>query len=234
MTGPAGKSGGAWPDAERAPAPGTVVSVNVGMPRAVQWQGRPVLTSIFKNPVDGAVHVGASNLDGDRQADPSVHGGRHKAVYLYPAEHYAGWRGMLGDLPWGAFGENLTTTGLTEGAVSVGDRLRVGTAELVVTQPRLPCFKLGIRFGRPDIERRFLASGSTGFYLSVTREGEVRSGDAVTVAERAAGSATIAEVVSLFQTDRPDRALLRRLVALAALPDGLRARFRKQLGDAGA
>ncbi len=211
-----------------------MVSVNVGLPRTVEWQGRPVLTSIFKSPVDGAVRVGASNLAGDRQADPSVHGGRHKAVYLYPAEHYAHWRADLGDITWGAFGENLTTVGLTEDAVCVGDRLRVGTAELVVTQPRLPCYKLGIRFGRADMERRFLQSRLTGFYLSVAREGAVRAGDAVTVAERAAPSATIAEVVSLYGADRPDRDLLRRLVDLAALPDGLRTRFREQLRDADA
>lgn len=215
-----------------APAPSTLLSVNVGLPRTVEWRGKPVRTAIFKSPVDGPVRVETTNLVGDGQADPSVHGGVHKAVYLYPAEHYAYWRADLGDLTWGAFGENLTTTGLTEDAVRVGDRLRVGSAELVVTQPRLPCFKLGIRFGHEDMQRQFLRSGRTGFYLSVAREGEVRAGDPVTVAERAAGSVTIAEVVSLLGTDRPDRSRLRRLAELSALPEGLRRRFREQLGEA--
>jgi MOSC domain-containing protein YiiM len=219
---------------ESSQLPATLISVNVGLPRTVEWQGEPVRTSIFKSPVDGPVRVGPSNLTGDQQADLSVHGGALKAVYAYPSEHYAYWRGELGHLPWGAFGENLTTAGLAEGAVRIGDRLSIGTAELVVTQPRLPCFKLGIRFGRADIERLFLRSGRTGFYLSVAREGEVRAGDAVAVAAPEAESVTIAEVVSLYQTDRPDPELLRRLASLSAVPERLRRRFRKQLDELGA
>ena len=212
----------------RDPAP-TLLSVNVGLPRSVEWQGKPCRTSIFKAPVDGRVHVGPTNLAGDQQADLSVHGGIHKAVYLYPSEHYTYWRRELGELPWGAFGENLTTSGLTEDAVRIGDRLRVGTAELVVSQPRLPCFKLSIRFGRADMERLFLRSGRTGFYLSVAREGEVAAGDSVAFVERARDSATVAEVVGLYGTDRPDRELMRRLLGLPALPEGLRERFQRQL-----
>jgi len=209
--------------------PSTVVSVNVGLPRTVEWQGKSVRTAIFKSPVEGTVHVGPLNLEGDGQADPDVHGGPFKAVYLYPAEHYAAWRAHLGALDWGAFGENLTARGLSENTATIGDRLRVGTAELIVTQPRLPCFKLGIRFGRPDVERLFLQSGMTGFYLSVAREGEVRAGDAVAVVEPAAGSVTVAEVVSLYRADRPDRELLSRVAGLPALPERLRKRFRRQL-----
>src|SRR5882724_12583457 len=155
-----------------------VLSVNVGSPREVQWQGRPVRTSIWKSPVTGPVIVKTLNLDGDQQADLTVHGGEKKAVYVYPSEHYALWRAELPgvDLPWGAFGENLTTEGLMEDSVHIGDRFRIGSAELVVTQPRMPCFKLGIRFGRPDIVKRFLRSGRTGFYLTVTREGQVEAG----------------------------------------------------------
>jgi len=210
-----------------------VVSVNVGRARTVEWQGRSVRTSIYKSPVDGAVRVERSNLAGDEQADPSVHGGVNKAVYLYPAEHYAFWRAELGELPWGAFGENLTATGLLEDAVYVGDRLSVGTAELTVTQPRLPCFKLGIRLGRSDIERLFLQSGRTGFYLAVTREGEVKAGDAVGVVQRAAESVSIAELVELQRTDRPDPERLRRLACLGALPEGLKRRFQRQLAELG-
>jgi MOSC domain-containing protein YiiM len=210
---------------------GSLVSVNVGLPRTVEWKGESVRTGIFKSPVEGAVRVGTTNLAGDQQADPSVHGGALKAVYVYPAEHYAYWRPLLGDLAWGAFGENLTTLGLAEDAVWVGDRLRVGTAEFVVTQPRLPCFKLGIRFGRADIQKRFLHSGLTGFYLSVAGEGQVQAGDDVTIVERAAESVSIAEFVGLYRMDQPDRELLRRLATLAALPESLRTRFKKELRE---
>jgi len=152
-------------------------------------------------------------------------------VYLYPSEHYAFWRADLGALGWGAFGENLTTAGLSEATTRIGDRLRVGTAELVVTQPRLPCFKLELRFGRPGLERRFLRSGRTGFYLSVAAEGEVRAGDPIVV-EPEADSVTIAEVVGLYRTDRPDRELLRRLAGLPALPEALRLKYGKKLKEA--
>jgi MOSC domain-containing protein YiiM len=209
----------------------SLLSVNVGLPRSVEWQGEPCSTSIFKSPVEGRVHVGPTNIVGDRQADLSVHGGSHKAVYLYPSEHYAYWRPVLGPLAPGAFGENLTTAGLTEDTVRIGDRLRVGTAELVVTQPRLPCYKLSIRFGRADIVKLFLRSGRTGFYLSVAREGDVAAGDAIAFATRAEGSATVAEVVGLYGTDRPDREVLHRLAGLAALPESLRERYRKQLRE---
>lgn len=222
------------------PAPGSrnasvtaprLVSVNVGLPRDHCWGGRAVRTGIFKHPVTGAVHVGPLNLDGDGQGNLSVHGGAAKAVYLYPAEHYTAWRDELGELPWGAFGENLTTRGLSEGTVRIGDRLRVGTAELVVTQPRLPCFKLELRFGRPGLEKAFLARGLTGFYLSVAREGELRSGDAVEPMSRATEPVTVADVVSLYQAEgRGDVELMRRVSELAALPERMRRHFRKLLG----
>ena len=158
-----------------------VLSVNVGGPREVEWQGETVFTSIFKDPVPGRVRVGKFNLHGDRQSDLEVHGGTDKAVYAYPSEHYAFWRKELPGLalPWGVFGENLSTEGMLEDAVHVGDRFRVGSAEFVVTQPRMPCYKLALRFGRPDMVKRFLRSGRTGFYLAVLREGEVGAGDAI-------------------------------------------------------
>lgn len=170
-----------------------IVSINVGLPREVAWQGRTILTSIFKEPVAGPVRVRRLNLDGDRQSDLTVHGGAAKAVYVYPAEHYPFWREQLGepDLAPGAFGENFTTDGLVEETVRIGDRLRIGSAEFIVTQPRLPCFKLQLRFGRLDIIRRFLRSGRSGFYLAVTREGEVTAGDEIALAP--GGGMTIAE-----------------------------------------
>ena len=150
-----------------------LVSVNVGLPRVVDWHGRPVRTSIWKSPVEGAVPVRRLNLEGDQQSDLSVHGGADKAVYAYPCEHYEYWIRELQakDLPWGAFGENFTSEGLLEEHARIGDRLRVGSADFVVTQPRMPCFKLGIRFDRLDIVKRFLRARRTGFYLSVMREG---------------------------------------------------------------
>jgi MOSC domain-containing protein YiiM len=158
-----------------------VVSVNVGMPRHVEYNGEPIATGIFKESVTGPVLVKQLNLEGDRQADLRVHGGRLKSVYVYPAEHYGFWRKELPDtdLPWGVFGENLTTEGLLETEVRPGDRLRIGTAEFAVTQPRYPCFKLGIRFGRKDIIRRFAKSLRTGFYLSVEKTGELQADDPV-------------------------------------------------------
>ncbi len=209
-----------------------VLSVNVGLPRDVPWDGKPVRTGIFKSPAAGPVRVGRLNLEGDGQGDLTVHGGLHKAVYAYPSEHYDRWRVELGepDLAWAAFGENLTVRGFTEGSVKIGDRLLAGTAELVVTQPRFPCFKLGIRFGRPDMERRFLRSGLTGFYLSVAREGTVAAGDAVTLLEAAADSMTVAEIVDLYRAEGGlDRALVLKASQLAGLPEGLRNHFRKRL-----
>jgi MOSC domain-containing protein YiiM len=163
-----------------------VVSLNVGGPREVEWRGRLVRTSIWKEPVQGPVRVTSLNLDGDAQSDLSVHGGPDKAVYAYPAEHYGYWQRELDvdALPWAAFGENLTTSGILEPDIAIGDRVRVGSAELMVTQPRLPCFKLGIRFGRDDMVKRFLQSGRSGFYFAVVREGEITAGDRLEIAIR--------------------------------------------------
>lgn len=212
---------------------GNVVSVNVGLPREVEALGTIVLTSIFKAPVSGPVRVGLLNLDGDRQSDLSVHGGAHKAVYVYPVEHYAFWRAELKNtaLPCGAFGENVTTEGLREDATYVGDRFRIGSAEFVVTQPRMPCFKLGIRFGRPDMVQRFLASGRTGFYLSVSQEGAVRGGDPITLVARDDGALTVTDLVALYTADTPDHDMLRRASELPSLPGGWRAHFRKRLAQ---
>lgn len=208
-----------------------LLSINVGLPREILWQGKVAVTSIFKTPVSGRVRVTTLNLEGDKQSDLSVHGGVDKAVYAYPSEHYPFWHEELPsvDLPWGVFGENFTTEGLLEEAVHIGDRLRVGSAEFVVTQPRMPCFKLALRFGRPDMVKRFLRSGRTGFYLAVLREGEVTAGDSIELFARDEHGVTVADVVNLYTADAKNQDLLRRVSELPALPAGWRDYFRKRL-----
>ena len=210
-----------------------LVSVNVGLPREVASHGRVVRTSIWKDPVEGLVHVSSLNLDGDKQSDLSVHGGPDKAVYAYPCEHYEYWRRELQatDLAWGTFGENLTTEGLLESDIRIGDRIRVGSAEFLVTQPRMPCFKLGIRFGRDDMVKRFLRSGRPGFYLAVVREGEVARGNLIEFVGRDEHGVTVADIASLYTRDRDNEDLLRRAVDVPALPESWKEYFRKHLFD---
>ena len=209
------------------------MSTNVGLPREVQWRGKTITTSIFKAPVSGRLRVERLNLAGDRQSDLTVHGGADKAVYVYPSEHYAFWREELpdADLAWGAFGENLTTQGLFEDAIRIGDRLRIGTAEFVVTQPRMPCFKLGIRFGRPDMVKRFLKSGKTGFYLRVLDEGELAAGDSISLFPQSDGGVAVADIVALYASDGANQDLLRRASEVAALPESWREYFRQRLWE---
>ena len=208
-----------------------VIAVNVGLPRPVTWRGKTVETGIWKRPVAGRVAIVGHNLVGDRQADLTVHGGVEKAVYAYPSEHYPWWRGELPgvELPWGAFGENLTIEGLREDRVRIGDRFRIGSAELMVTQPRMPCFKLGIKFDRPRIVKEFLCSERSGFYLTVVREGEVGAGDAIEVTGQDEGGLTVTDIVRLYVADEPDPELLRRASELAALPESWRGHFREKL-----
>lgn len=200
------------------------------------WNGEPVSTGIYKSPVEGRVMLRTLNLDGDRQADLTVHGGPFKAAYAYPSEHYAFWREELPgvELPWGMFGENFTTEGMDESGVNVGDRFRIGEAEVMVTQPRMPCYKLGIKFGRSDILKRFLASGRTGFYFSVVREGEVAAGDRVELLARDGHNVTVADITRLYSRGRKDFDTMRRAVEVEALPESWREHFLQQLpeGDA--
>lgn len=210
-----------------------LVSVNVGLPREVDSRGRKVRTSIWKTAVEGRVRVNRLNLEGDQQSDLSVHGGPEKAVYAYPFEHYEYWgREFPGmDLPWGAFGENFTTEGLLERDVRIGDGLRVGSAEFLVTQPRMPCYKLGVRFGRDDMVKRFLRSGRTGFYLAVFREGAVARGDSIEFTRRSDHDVTVADIGTLYTHDADNQSLLRRAAELPALPDSWRDYFRKRLWE---
>ncbi len=208
-----------------------LVSVNIGRPRLVLWRGRAVSTGIFKEPVAGRVMLRHLNLDGDRQADLTVHGGRDKAVYVYPSEHYRHWQTQLSEtqLPFGSFGENFTTEGLDESSVNIGDEFQVGSARVVVTQPRQPCFKLGIRFGRADMVKRFHESRLTGFYLAVVEEGEVGAGDTFELFKRDPQCITVADVYGFYAGDVPSPEMLRRAVQIEALPEGWRDRFQKLL-----
>ncbi len=189
-----------------------VVSVNVGMPRQIRTPTAVVLTSIFKSPVAGRRAVRGHNIEGDRQSDLRVHGGPHKAVYSYSVEHYPFWREQLPEteFEYGMFGENLTTEGLTEEAAYIGDQFRIGSAVLQVTQPRMPCYKLGIRFQRADMVKRFWHSGRSGIYFSVITEGDLAPGDAIERVAHDDDSISVADVVRLYRGDEADDELFER------------------------
>jgi MOSC domain-containing protein YiiM len=211
-----------------------LVCVNIGLPREVTWRGKKVTTAIYKQPVHGRVALRKLNLDGDRQADLSVHGGEYKAVYCYPLAHYKYWRRELPgkELPMGIFGENFTVDGLLEDLVHLGDQFSVGSAEVVVTQPRLPCYKLGIRFEADDMVKRFFVSGRTGFYLAVTREGEVGAGDEIVVISREPNGVPVSEITRLYAAKSyGDGAVVsvRRALRVAALPENWKEYFRQRL-----
>lgn len=208
-----------------------VVSVNVGLPREIRYQGRIIRTGIFKAPVAGRVRVSALNLAGDRQADPTVHGGPNKAIYAYPVEHYDFWRKELPgvDLPMGSFGENLTTAGVLEKELNIDDRLCIGSVELIATEPRLPCYKLSARFMREDMVKRFLKSRRTGFYFAVAVEGTVGAGDPIHFLSREKNRVSVADITRLYAFDKKDFTGMRRAVEVSALPDSWRDYFRERL-----
>jgi MOSC domain-containing protein YiiM len=208
-----------------------IISLNVGLPRTVHSQDGDVATGIFKSPVAGPVMLRRLNLDGDRQADLTVHGGRDKAVYAYASEHYVFWREEFPEmeLPWGMFGENFTTEGLFEDSAHIGDHYRIGEALLSVTQPRLPCFKLAIRFGRDDIIRRFLASGRSGIYFAVLEQGLVETGDKIERVREDESRITVADINRAFVHPRENLPLLRRAAEFEKLPSGMRDHFAHQL-----
>ena len=206
-----------------------LISVNVGLPRDILWKGKSISTGIFKEPVEGRVQVRTLNLDGDRQADLRVHGGKDKAVYCYPAEHYEYWREQLPDvqLPWGVFGEKLTVEGVSEFEMRIGDRLQIGSAELVVTQPRMPCYKLAAKFESEDIIKRFLDSRRTGFYLAVLREGELGAGDAVEVTSRDPNEVVVNDITESYIDN--DTEIMKKALRIDALPERWRTYFEEQL-----
>ena len=210
-----------------------VESVNVGRPREVLWKGRKVLTGIFKEPVAGRVALRRLNLEGDQQADLKGHGGPTMAIYVYPADYYTFWREQFPekDLPWGMFGENLTISGLRDDTMHIGDQLQVGSAHLAVTQPRIPCTKLALKFGRDDMIKRFQQRGFSGFYCAVLQEGEVAAGDVVNLLHRDEHAVSVRELFHLENEDRHNRDLLRRALAVEALPQDWRESFLKRLAQ---
>ena len=197
-----------------------VVSINVGLPRTVEWRGQSVRTGIYKDPVLGRVVIRTLNIEGDRQADLRVHGGEHKAIYGYPSEHYPFWRNEFPDLqmPYGMFGENLTTEGLLEQDVFIGNRYRFGTAELTVTQPRMPCYKLALKFKRDDILKRFLESRRTGFYFAVMKEGEAEAGTGLQLISKDPEEVSVRDITELYLRKNTKPNLLERVLRLQSLP----------------
>lgn len=208
-----------------------LLSINVGLPREVLWKGKKVTTGIFKEPVEGAVMLRQLNLEGDRQADLTVHGGEDKAVYVYPSEHYTYWREKLPDIDftWGNFGENFTVEGMKEDYICIGDQFCIGNAIVMVTQPRLPCYKLGIRFNRPDMVKLFLSSRRTGFYLSVVKEGMVNRGDKITDLHRSTHGVTVSDITRLYAFDRDATESMERILEVEALPESWREYFAEQV-----
>lgn len=208
-----------------------LISVNVALPRLATYRTQTVKTGIFKQPVSGPVQLRTLNLDGDRQADLVVHGGPFKAVYGYPSEHYEFWNAELlgANLPWGMFGENFTTEGLFESELHIGDRLRIGSAIVVARQPRIPCYKLAVKFQRNDILQRFLVSGRSGFYFSVEQEGTVQTGDTFEFLSREPLDITIAEMNRLFVDEKYNEELLNKAMTSPALPEDWRDYLRKRL-----
>ena len=208
-----------------------ILSVNISLPREIDYGGQKISTGIFKEPIEGRITLRTLNLDGDRQADLSVHGGPDKAVYAYPVEHYEYWHSVFPDLvmPNGMFGENLTVEGLMESEFTVGDVFRIGSATVIATQPRMPCYKLGVKFGRMDVIKKFLASGRSGIYFKVSKEGEVATGDTIHQITKDPNQITISDIVRLYSIEREDLQTMRRAVKVDALPKGWKRYFLEQI-----
>jgi MOSC domain-containing protein YiiM len=211
-----------------------VLTIHVGRPRQVNWRRRSFRTSILKSPVSGPIGVKRLNLEGDEQDDLSVHGGPDKAVYLFPSEHYEFWRTKLErhDLTWGSFGENLTTVGVDDREMAVGDQLRIGSALFEVRQPRTPCYKLAFKFDRPDIIKMFARAGRAGVYLSVLQEGVIQAGDEIVVRPTANPRITIAQLLGLLREPTVDLDLVRRAIECEALPEPWKISLRERFSEA--
>jgi MOSC domain-containing protein YiiM len=212
-----------------------LLSINIGAPRGIPFRGETVMTGIFKEPVTGKVFVHKLGLAGDKQADLTVHGGIHKAVYSYPFEHYEYWSRELGrdGFPFGQFGENLTVSGLLEDDVHIGDQFRIGSAVLEVTQPRVPCFKIAVKMNLPSFPKLFTASGRTGFYHRVLEEGEISAGDTIERIKTDPAKVSVREMMRIMHIDRDDFAAMEKAVAIPALTPGWREELEERMGSKG-
>ena len=214
---------------------GTIISVNVAMPRTVTYGDKAVSTGMFKTPVSGRVRLGRLNLEGDGQADPRVHGGPNRALHLYPSEHYDYWRATLGlaDMQPGTFGENLTASGVLEDDVHVGDIFRIGTALVQITQPRIPCYKLELRMDRPEFKKLYLASGRIGYHLRVVEEGEIGAGDAIERTQVDPIGITVAEMSQILHERKTDYEAAQRALSVEALAADWRSWFVERIKQQG-
>jgi len=207
-----------------------LLSIQIGKPKIIQWDGKEVSTGIFKSKVAGPIWVRHHNLDGDGQADLGVHGGRDKAVYAYGFDAYSWWKKTLNqDLPGGAFGENLTVETLDEKTLGIGDVLDLGDCRLQITEPRFPCFKLGIKFNDVKILKTFIESGRPGIYFRVLKEGQIRPGDSLKMVERHAAGVSVDTFFRLKIGKLKDRTALEKLLAMDTLGPEWREKFPKLL-----
>jgi MOSC domain-containing protein YiiM len=210
-----------------------LLSLHIGLPQEYSWKGKPVRTSIFKQPTSEPVYVHAEHLAGDGQADLRVHGGPYKAVYSYPHEHYAFWQQHLGaELEPGAFGENLTTLGLLENQVRVGDCYQIGTAVLMAVQPRQPCFKLGLRFQNERMVQEFERAGRSGIYFRVQQEGSIQAGDTITLVRQSSHNVTIQDLTDSLAPGPKDAQKLQLLLEAPDLIPAWRERLTRMLAEA--
>lgn len=211
-----------------------IISVNVGLPIKVNFGREVVTTGIFKNPIQHRVKLNKLNLEGDKQADLTVHGGINKAVYAYPSEHYIFWKEEIKDFEysWGTFGENLTTEGLFEDIVRIGDQFKIGSTKVMATQPRMPCYKLGIRFGRMDVIKKFLESGKSGIYFKVIKEGEIGINDTVKLIKKNNNDITIKNIVEMVTKDEIENIeLMEKTIQVPELPTGWKNYFVEKLSN---
>ena len=204
-----------------------LLSINVGRPQEWSWNGKPVLTSIFKKPVSGKRKVSFLNIEGDEQSDLKAHGGINKAVYAYDISHYDHWKAILprNDWEYGMFGENLTTTGLLDEEARIGDIYQFGTAKLQVVQPRFPCLKINIRFDLTDMIERFAAERRSGIYFKVVEEGFIEENNPVSLLERSPYPVTVQQYAECYYSKGADRQVLQTLVAIPFLPERHRTVF---------
>ena len=187
-----------------------IISTNIGLPQTITWKEKTVQTGIFKKPVNKPIFLSKLGVDEDAVMNKKVHGGIDKSCYLYPTDHYAFWKQKYPDLDWnwGIFGENLSVAGLAENKMHIGDVLEIGESIVKITQPRIPCYKLGVRFGHQEIIKQFLEASRSGIYVKVLKEGFVQAGDQVYLLERQSNNLTVSQIFDQFTASKRDKYLI--------------------------